>query len=181
MNTTELARMLFGNVEADDRWAAEAARERNYLQRKLDELEDDQVYEMSEIESGWSVIKYTVTKRTAKFIHLGREEIYSRGFRLPRQPLEAGEWVWRRHRHFELGRTIRPRMEQLVAGHTATIANHEAARRQRIANQRRWGMSLTDDQLDQVSRLASAMGIRGAPTVRQGGDLGRVNWMVEGF
>ena len=175
MNITELATMIFGNLEPDDRWAQEAIRERDYLRRKLDALEDDQVYEMEEYDGGWSIIRYTVTKRTAKFIYLGREDIYSRGYRLPRGPLEAGEWVRGRGHYFQLGQTIRPRLEEMVESYTTRAANHEAERRQRVVNRRRWGISISDQQLEEVSRLASAIGIRGAPTAY------KPNWIKEGF
>jgi hypothetical protein len=178
MNITEIATMLFGNVEPDERWegwAQETIRERDYLQRKLNELEDDQVYEMEEFEGGWSITRYAVTKRTDKFIHLSREDIYSKGFRLPRGPLEAGESARRRGHYLQLGQTIRPRLEQLVESYATRAANHEAELRQRVANRRRWGVAITDQELEGVTRLASLTSIRNTPI------SDKPNWIKEGF
>lgn len=183
MDIMELARRLYGTPEPDDRWVQEANSERDYLQTKLDEMDDDGVYEMDELDCGWCITRYTVAKRTPRFIYLAANDPYSRGFRLPRQPLEAGESVYRRYRRFQLGRTIRPRIEQLLESYEARITSHDAAARQRARNRRRWGMPLTDDQVHQVTQFALALGIRGAATCPSWthDPFGTVNWSVEGF
>jgi len=156
----------------------EAIHERDRLRHYRDNLEDDGVYDCDECDSGYYVRPYIVAKRTHRFIHLAPDDRWSSGFRLSRAELEAPEGgIYKRHRHFMLGRNLRPVLDQKVGAADQSVTRNERELRERSRNEQVYGYPLTNLEMENAMRIASLLRSQVAQTPTQAPTY----WKHEGF
>lgn len=188
MTRLEFAQQLFGydpdvtpqrELENAKRriWEAECCCESD--RKTLAELDDNAVYEWRDSSDALRATKREIVKRTPKQIRLAPENPYARQTYLPRQPLEAGEYVrhgigwWKPD--FVFGWVIRPKVKEQFAASAVWLENSRA-------NLQRVELAIINDDLllspDQQQLIDLMMGLVAKakqPATPQ------INWQQEGF